>query len=83
LAGVYDGATLKVFIDGVQSGSASASGTVSNSGQALFIGRNGAGGDSLKGQLDEVRVFRRALTSAEILMLKGQAPLPPINLHTN
>jgi hypothetical protein len=82
VAGVYDGATLKVFIDGVQSGSASVSGTVSGSGQPLFIGRNGAGGDSLKGQLDEVRVFSRALTGAEILVLKGQAPMPPSNLHT-
>ena len=82
LAGVYDGSTLKVFVDGVQSGSALVSGTVSGSGQPLFIGRNGAGGDSMKGSLDDVQIFRRALSGAEVQALKGQAPLPPSNLHS-
>ena len=82
LAGVYDGSTLKVFVDGVQNGSVLVSGTVSSNGQPLFIGRNGAGGDSMKGQLDDVRIFRRALSGAEVQALKGQAPLPPSNLHS-
>jgi len=68
VAGVYDGATMKVYIDGVERGSQAQTGTIAAStGTALMVGNCPA--DSTRkfvGAIDEPRVYTRALSAAEI-----------------
>ena len=66
LAATYDGATLRLYVNGTQVSSAARTGTLFNSGSALKIGGNAIWGEYLYGLIDEVRVYERALTAAEI-----------------
>ncbi len=63
LAGTYDGATMRLYIDGELAASATASGAVVPSTADLQIG---AGYAWFRGDLDEVRIYDRALTLAEL-----------------
>ncbi len=66
LAATYDGAVMRLYINGVLDGSLTIAGTaVANAGFA--VGRNYANSRALDGSIDEVRVWKRALTAAEIL----------------
>lgn len=66
----YDGATLRIYQNGVQTGSAAHSGTITNTNVDMFIGRqaNGipSGGITYRGQMDEVKIFNRALNLQEV-----------------
>ena len=65
----YDGTNLKIYTDDDDEQSTAASGTVDANGKNLFIGArndNGTANSWLKGQVDEVRIYDRVLTSAEI-----------------
>jgi hypothetical protein len=67
IAGTYDGATLKIYVDGTLSASLATvnvpSTSVSNN---LFIGQNGAGSEQYFGRLDQVSIWNIALTQAQI-----------------
>lgn len=67
VAGVYDGSTIKMYVDGELENEANLTGDiVAHSDNFLFsIGRD-AGGRRFKGNIDEVRVFNRAMNSVEI-----------------
>jgi hydrogenase maturation factor HypE len=62
----YDGTTLRMFINGVQTASKVLGGSITVSTGALQIGGNTVWGEYFKGLIDEVRIYNRALTSAEI-----------------
>lgn len=62
VAGTFDGSTLRVYIDGVEVGSASASGTVSAEGTLAF-----SSGGTYAGTLDEVRIWEAGRTGVDIL----------------
>jgi hypothetical protein len=66
LALTYDGAMMRMFVNGVQVSSRAASGSIAVSSGALRIGGNSVWGEYFRGQIDEVRVYNRALTAAEI-----------------
>ena len=66
LAGTYDGATLRLYVNGVQVASAAYSGTIGTSSGPLRIGGNSLWGEYFQGTIDEVRVYNRALTVSEI-----------------
>jgi hypothetical protein len=66
LAATYDGATLRIYVNGVQVGSRAVSGSLLTSTGALRIGGNGVWGEFFKGTIDEVKVYNRALSAAEI-----------------
>ena len=62
LAVTYDGTTLRIFIDGVQLGSAAATGGVAVSNGALQIGGSSIWIDEwYSGLIDDVRIYDRAL----------------------
>lgn len=64
------GGTLKVFINGVEAGSAVASGAAADSGNNLFIGKRASiNSEYWQGRLDEVSYFPRALTATEVSLL--------------
>jgi fibronectin type 3 domain-containing protein len=67
LAATYDGATLRMYVNGVQTSSKAVTGAVVNSASALRIGGNSIWGEYLSGRIDEVRLYRRVLSAAEIV----------------
>ena len=66
LAASYDGGIVRLFVNGVQVGTHAASGPLPNSTGVLRIGGNNVWGEWFSGLIDEVRVYNRALTTAEI-----------------
>jgi hypothetical protein len=66
LAGAYDGTTLRIYINGVEAGSKNLSGPIATSAGPLRIGGNSLWGEFFQGRLDEIRIYNRALTAAEI-----------------
>ncbi len=66
LAATYDGATLRLYVNGVQVGSRPITGAILATTGALRIGGNSVWGEFFQGRLDEIRIYNRALTQAEI-----------------
>ncbi len=74
IVGTFNGTILKVYVNGVEKGSLSYSGTITSYNTPLDFGRYsgrpydgfGAGGYSYDGIMDEVAIYSRALTLYEI-----------------
>ena len=66
LAVTYDGANLRMYVNGVQTGTVAATGSMANSTLPLRIGGNAIWGEYFAGRIDEVRVFNRALSATEV-----------------
>ena len=62
----YDGATLRLYVNGTQVATQDAVRHVIASTGALRIGGNSIWGEYFHGSIDEVRVYSRALSAAEI-----------------
>jgi hypothetical protein len=63
----YDGATLRLFANGVQAAARSVGGPIEGSrGAPLRFGGNAVWGEFFAGRLDDVRIYNRSLTAAEI-----------------
>ena len=58
----YDGAKLRLYVNGTQVATTAASGAVQSSSSPLWIGGNQPYGEYFQGLIDEVRVYNRALT---------------------
>ncbi len=66
----YDGATLKVYINGVLENSSASSGTLTSTNNlALGADWSGATVQPFDGRMDEVRLYNRALSAGEIAAL--------------
>ena len=66
LAATYDGTVLALYVNGTRSRRSLASGSIITTTGALKIGGNTIWGEYFNGLIDEVRVYNRALTAAEI-----------------
>lgn len=67
VAMTYDGTTMRLYIDGVEVSNRALTGPISVDGGPLGIGGNTAfAGEFFAGLIDEVRIYNRALTAAEI-----------------
>jgi fibronectin type 3 domain-containing protein len=66
LAITFDGLRLRLFANGVQVSTKIANGAASVTNGALRIGGNAVWGEYFKGSIDEVRIYNRALSAAEI-----------------
>jgi hypothetical protein len=66
LATTYDGSSLKLFLNGVQVSSVSVPSSIVSSTGLLKIGGNGIWNEDFAGLIDEVRVYNRALSAAEL-----------------
>ncbi|MER6946557.1 LamG-like jellyroll fold domain-containing protein [Nonomuraea sp. NPDC000554] len=67
LAATYDGSVARLYVNGTQVAESSPfSGELVDDGGALRIGGNTAWGEYFSGLIDEVRVYNRAQTAAEI-----------------
>ncbi|MFC1711731.1 DUF2341 domain-containing protein [Patescibacteria group bacterium] len=66
VVGRYDGSTLEIFADGVSVGSTAASGTIIDGPNGLKIGNEGDLRQDYDGEIDNLKIYSRALTNAEI-----------------
>jgi hypothetical protein len=66
LAATYDGAQLRLYVNGVQAGSRAQTGNMAVSTGPLRVGGNAVWTEFFAGLIDEVRVYNRALSAAEI-----------------
>jgi hypothetical protein len=69
LAGVYDGATMTIYVDGAPKGTLAITGNIKSYATALRLGTHGGLAEWFKGELDDVWVFDRPLSAAEISAL--------------
>ena len=69
IACTYDGATMRIFVNGVLEGSQATSVNPAANGNPLQIGGNTDQGFWFPGALDEVRLFGGTLTTNEVLAL--------------
>jgi hypothetical protein len=76
LAATYDGATIRLYVNGVEAGTAAAAGALPASANPLRIGGNSVWGEYFKGRIDEVRIYNRALSAAEIAADMNRAVTP-------
>jgi glucose/arabinose dehydrogenase/PKD repeat protein len=80
VAVTYDGAALRYFVNGVQAGTRAVTGAILVSANPLRIGGNLVWGEYYDGIIDELRIYNRALTAAEIQTdmntAVGGGPLP-------
>jgi hypothetical protein len=66
LAYTYDGAAIRLFVNGTQVATAPGTGILETNTKPLRIGGNSPYGEFFTGRIDEVRIYNRALTAAEI-----------------
>jgi hypothetical protein len=66
VAMTYGGGRLRVYVNGVQVASSSVSGSIRTSSDPVTIGGSTAWGRWFAGQIDEVRIYNRALSQTEI-----------------
>jgi hypothetical protein len=87
VAGTYDGATVKIYTNGVLAASFAQTGAIAPSTDGLFIGGNPYYGHNFLGTIDEVRIYNRALSAGEVQtdmntpLGAANRPLPPQNLR--
>ena len=66
LAVTYDGTTQRLYVNGVQVASRAQTGSAAATANPLRIGGNSPWGEFFSGLIDEVRIYKRALSAAEI-----------------
>jgi glucose/arabinose dehydrogenase len=82
IAGTYDGAALRIYVNGVLAGSRPKSGLIRVDGNPLLVAANQ--NDNLidllfNGRVDELRLYNRALSDSEIFALFNDGA-PPSNV---
>jgi large repetitive protein len=79
LAATYDGTTIRMYVNGAQSGTPLAAAfAIATNNLVLGIGAESNGATKFQGAMDEVRVYNRALSATEILAL-ATLPPPPVS----
>lgn len=76
VAFVFDGSAMKIYLDGVQVASEAKTETLVTAKAPLFVGARGAT-EYTKGTIDEVRIYRRALSDQEILAQSKEGSVAP------
>jgi glucose/arabinose dehydrogenase len=66
LAATYDGAMVRLYVNGTQVSSTARSGTIKASAGPLTIGGDPLYGQNFSGRIDDVRIYDAALTQAQI-----------------
>src|SRR5262249_17206830 len=66
LTETYDGATLRLYVNGTQAASTAKTGAIASSANPLQIGGDSLYGQNFAGLIDEIRVYSVALTAAQV-----------------
>lgn len=70
LAGTFDGAVVRLYVNGEPAGERPHAGTIVDNGQPLYLGRGaGDGKPALRGRLGELRLYDRALDADAVRSL--------------
>ncbi|MDA0180308.1 DUF4082 domain-containing protein [Solirubrobacter phytolaccae] len=88
LAATYDGNIMRLFANGTQIASKAATGSLPDAGGALTFGANNVWGEHFKGLIDEIRIYNRPLSAAELKddmarPVVAGTPEPPESLRTD
>lgn len=69
LVGTYDGANMKLYVDGILIKSATKTGAIGYSAMGLYFGQSGYSGAPIyfSGVIDSVRIYSRVMTATEVL----------------
>lgn len=79
VAATYDGAAMKIYINGVLDASRSQTGSINSNG-AFNVGYSYNTSRNFNGKIDEVRVWKRALSQTEISQKMCNVTLPATSL---
>jgi hypothetical protein len=79
IAGVYDGAKLYLYQDGLCAESKSLHGPINRNWSRVLLGENGQAPNRFwNGLLDDVRLYNRALSAEEVgVLAESEPPVPP------
>ena len=70
IAGTYDGSTKRLYVDGILRTQSPSTGTLTfQNGYSLYLGSNQGGAFPFNGQLDDARIYSRAITADEVWKL--------------
>jgi hypothetical protein len=69
LVGTYDGTNVQLYIDNQLIQSVPATGLINNYDTPIYFGNNTTADDFLKGVIDDIRIYNRALSEGEIKVL--------------
>jgi len=75
VAGTYDGATMRIYYNGVLENSVAGPAAILTNNEPLRVGQNDSG-RFFRGTMDDVRVYNRALSGDEIVELAALPPTP-------
>lgn len=76
---VHDGTTDKIYIDGALANQKNVAGALNDTGFPLSIGNNPIdGGNYFNGDLDDLQIYNKALTAAEITALYNAQKTAPV-----
>jgi fibronectin type 3 domain-containing protein len=80
VAATWNGSTMLIYTNGQMQGSLATGGSITATTDPLAIGKkntSGSAGDYWNGQLDEVRIYNRALSLGEINIIAHNGDAPP------
>jgi hypothetical protein len=66
LVNTYDGSTLSLYVDGLLVRSQAKSGSINYESKPLYIGTSATNSFYMKGKVDDVRIYSRALSAQEV-----------------
>lgn len=75
VVGTYDGTRMRLYLNGIQVNSLAITGKINSHAEPLRIGGDPKG-DFFKGMIDEVNIYNKALTAAEVLSRYEEAIIP-------
>jgi hypothetical protein len=76
VAMTFDGSNIRLYVNGVLVRTAAFAGNIVTSTQAVRIGGNAIWGEWFAGMIDDVRIYNRALTLAEVQSMMNAAVTP-------
>lgn len=78
LAATWDGSTIRLYVGGALVSSQTAPGTIATSTGALRIGGNSMWSEWFAGRIDDVRIYARSLSAAEVQADMSTPVGPPV-----
>ncbi len=75
VAATYNGTTMRLYINGVEESSVSGPAAIAAGALSVGIGGQSNGSRRFRGDMDDVRIYNRVLTPAEVVTLAGNGPV--------